>query len=60
MKLTIIFKDEFEEHMKKTVWAFHESASLWREVRTHGRWVSMLHNLGHEALEYEGHFQILL
>ena len=37
---------------EKTVWAFHESASLWREVRTHGRWVSMLHNFGHEAVEY--------
>lgn len=52
MKLTIIFKDEFEEHMKKQFGEFHESASLWREVRTHGRWVSMLHHLGHGSLEY--------
>lgn len=53
MKLTIIFKEEIEEHMKKAIRAFHESAAGIRcEVRTHGRGVSILHYFGHGSLAY--------
>ena len=48
MKLTIIFKDEFEEHMKKQFGHFTNPQQVYGcAVRTHGRGVSILHYFGH-------------
>ena len=47
MRLTIIFKEEIEEHMKK-----ESAAGIRCEVRTRGRGISILHNFGHGPLAY--------